>query len=486
MEPSDGGSPTAKEVLDRDVANRRPLGRPSLPRFPVETLPCPVAEYVIALARDHKVGADLPGALALGILSLAGNHAKIKVRGPLWTDGVNLWIVVAAAPGESKSPILNRLSAPLSDMIEDLEKDWETKHALWEAKQARIDKALKALLEQAKQSADPVVAAEHDQAHVEASDHRRTEPRRPRLWIGNTTPEAMVSPLQGGEGRLAIMDSEGSMFTAMSQYVDRGRAAAVETYLQGFSGERVIIDRVSREEPVIIPEARIVMVLTTQPGHLGDILSDANNQARGFSDRFLVCEPESQVGHRDFRDMNPVPEHIREGYSDWLQAFWNRTHADADPLEVTVPSESYTMIQDFQNEIERKPADDLERLGTFPTKLVQSTLRTAGLLHVAWDRDVDEWGVSVGDAVALARYWLAHIDAFSQPLRVSDAAAKRSLRWATMHGKASFTVRDIQRSGVLSKLGYKTSDQIHRLFEAMEEDGSGHLDHKTFSVRFGK
>jgi replicative DNA helicase len=73
-----------------------------LPPFPVDALPSWVAEQVLAVAEFTQTPLDLPGSLALAALATAaGGRAVAEVR-PGWREPLNLYVVVAMAPGSRK------------------------------------------------------------------------------------------------------------------------------------------------------------------------------------------------------------------------------------------------------------------------------------------------------------------------------------------------------------------------------------------------
>jgi replicative DNA helicase len=96
-------------------ADPTPLtARRLLPPFPVDALPPWLAEQVIAVAEFTQTPLDLPGSLALAALATAaGGRAVLEVRSG-WREPLNLYTVVAMAPGSRKSARSPARSAPHS------------------------------------------------------------------------------------------------------------------------------------------------------------------------------------------------------------------------------------------------------------------------------------------------------------------------------------------------------------------------------------
>ena len=104
----------ARATASDDWEDLVPLGaRAPLPDYPVETLPDYMAAMVLAVAEEIQVPADLPGALAMGVLSTAaGGKAEVEVRGQ-WREPLNTYEVVAMPPGSGKSPAFRLMCAPI-------------------------------------------------------------------------------------------------------------------------------------------------------------------------------------------------------------------------------------------------------------------------------------------------------------------------------------------------------------------------------------
>ena len=90
--------PLPKEII--------PLNNVHLPPpFPVDCLPPVLRDYVNFVSQTVQVYPDMPASLVLSVLSVC-LQGKAKVRfSPFWAENINLYVMIAAPPGERKSSV---------------------------------------------------------------------------------------------------------------------------------------------------------------------------------------------------------------------------------------------------------------------------------------------------------------------------------------------------------------------------------------------
>ena len=98
-----------------------PLTQPvTIPPFPVDSLPEPIAEMVHAVSEATQTDPAMPATSALSVLSACtGGHAEIEIRGG-WREPLCLYTATIAAPGERKSAVQLAMVRPLLDAERDL------------------------------------------------------------------------------------------------------------------------------------------------------------------------------------------------------------------------------------------------------------------------------------------------------------------------------------------------------------------------------
>ena len=92
---------------------------PALPPFPVDALPGWLADFVGSVAVATQTPADMAGVMVLGALAAAaGGRAVVQPRSG-WTEPTNLFAVVAMAPGNRKSAVVEIVTRPLRSAERD-------------------------------------------------------------------------------------------------------------------------------------------------------------------------------------------------------------------------------------------------------------------------------------------------------------------------------------------------------------------------------
>ena len=231
-----------------------------------------------------------------------------------------------------------------------------------------------------------------------------------------------------------------------------GGNASIDAFLQGYSGTALRVDRGSRLAHVDRPTLSFGVAL--QPGILGDIGKNKKFRDSGLLARFLFAVPPSNVGDRDVRAHDPIPDEVRRAYQEKLLALLDRRTATERPDVLTLSPGALALWLDFAELIEGKmgAGRELEYLGEWLAKLPGQAARVAGLLHLAVSGGTDDAlevsADSMKRAVSLAKRSIGHGCAAFGLMGVTaaeeDAAAL--VKWLRNTGRHSFLVRDVQRS----------------------------------------
>lgn len=248
--------------------------------FPVDAMPCWLAEQVAAVAEFTQTPPDLAGCIALAALSTAaGGRAVVEVRGP-WREPLNLYTAVAMHAGSRKSAVFALMTEPLMQAEQQLAEQGRV--ARVEAEQSRR------LAEQRARRAE-AAAAERDgeresvAAALDAALQAENQeiPAVPRLVADDVTAEAAASlPAEQG-GRLAILSAEGGVFATMAGRYTNG-APNLEVLLKGHAGDMLRVDRKGRPAEHIAQPA-LTLGLAVQPDVLRDIARMPGFRGRGFA-----------------------------------------------------------------------------------------------------------------------------------------------------------------------------------------------------------
>ncbi|MGD0680044.1 MAG: DUF3987 domain-containing protein [Polyangiaceae bacterium] len=236
--PMGSGDPWDEPILFGDI---------DVPEFPLEALPSWLREWASEQAHAVQAPPDLPALLGLAVLSFTtAKKIAVEVK-PGWLEPTNLYVAVALAPGEGKSPIFAAATAPLREWerelrarvapqiadAEECDRMHEERTRNFRKKAARIRNEIerRALEDELRAMA------------VERVDRR--SPASPRLIADDATPEAVGRLLVEQHGRLEVFSSEGGPFAILAGRYSDGRVNC-ELFCKAHSGDAYDLDRIGR------------------------------------------------------------------------------------------------------------------------------------------------------------------------------------------------------------------------------------------------
>ena len=418
-----------------------------LPPFPVDALPGWVADMVAAVAEATQTPPDLAGCLALACLATAaGGRVVVEVR-PGWREPTNLFTVVALPPGARKSTVFTTMTAPLLAAQRALQENVVPLRV-----RAEIEaKAAQARAQTTAHAAEAAYGSDHaDKALAEAEGaalaaNEITVPPLPRLVADDVTPEAAASLLAEQDGRLAVLSSEGGIFTTLA-----GRysgAPNLEVFLKGHAGDLLIVDRKGREHESVEHPA-LTLGLAVQPEVLTDIAAMPGFRGRGLLARILYSLPASTVGRRKIGPP-PAPEPVTTAYSTNLRALVLTLADWTDPAVLPLTPEANDAVLHLEDTIEPRLLaghGDLAPIVDWASKYAGAVVRIAGLLHLAAHRDAARRPISADTIHAAARighYYLGHALAVFDLMGADPLIdhARAALDWITR--RDTFTRREL-------------------------------------------
>lgn len=463
----DAGVPDDRKGGPEGWEDLVPLGaRAPLPDFPVHTLPDYIAAMVTAVATEVQVPADLPGSLAMGVLSTAaGGRAQVIVRGQ-WVEPLNLYLATAMPPGSGKSPAFRLMCAPV----------FAAERALRESASDRIMQAVidrDAAIAGAEKLRREAKTPERIKAAVEAASVAEglTVPTMPRLTADDVVPEQAATIMAEQGGRLAILSAEGTFFSVIMGRYTNG-TPNLELALKAHAGDLVQVDRRGRAE--LIENPALTIATTVQPSVLRDIAGKPAMRERGVLARFLLSLPPDMVGTR-LMTPDLVPDDVVRDYTETVKSLIITLNEWADPARIMLTPAALKLHTEWREEIEprlRQGTGDLDSLRDWASKLPGATARFAGLLHLAENpthgprTSISE--ATMDRAVVQAHYWTEHAMAAFGVMRAHPALgdAQAILEW--IGDRTSFTKRDVYRA---LHRRFETSDQAGAALAVLEDHG---------------
>ena len=342
-------SPAAGDGPQADPSFVDPFAEFVGPEFPLDILPPTLAAFVDA---EHRaMGAD-PTAIAMAALTAVAGavNAETQVRmGEGWWEKPILWTVLVGQPSSMKSPILDKVHKPLSDIDHERSKRFSQAHKKW-LQDKKIDKTI----------AGPV--------------------KQPRCLINDATPEKVAEILsRDPSGSLMVRDELAGWLGSFERY---NSGSSRSFFLSCWNGGTFTKDRVGNgsqdaDAEICVDNLALGILGGIQPdllGKLGDLTSD------GLLQRFLiVLMKRAERGNQD----HPLTE-IEAEYEKLIRSING------------APAQNYHFADDAL-EVRDRVLDYLhmlELVDGFPTSLIGAIGKLKGyfarvclVLHIARHHD---------------------------------------------------------------------------------------------------
>lgn len=445
-----------------------------LPDFPTGCLPGWLEDEVQALAEEYQVPLDLPAVTVLAVLSAcAGGRAKVRVHGS-WCEPVNLYTFVAMESGTRKSPLFEALVRPLITAEEDLVASNRAAIAEAAASQDIAHRRAEHARKRAATATGAEAANELAEALAQATAAESIViPASPRVVADDVTPEALVSLMAEQGGRMAILSDEAGIFSIIAGRYSK--EPNMDVFLKGFSGGEIRVDRKGRQ-PEYVKGAALTLGLCAQPAVIRDIAQIPGARGRGLLARVLFSLPREMRGYRKI-GTDSVPDHITKTYEDTVCQLLLSIYG-ANPTILVLDPVAEAVFMDLLRAIEpelRSETGRLEGIADWASKFVGSTVRIAGLLHLAehlqdgYARPITPQ--TADNAIRIGNYFLAHAQAAFSMMGVDQGVedARSLLRWLERHKPPVFT-RQEMFSGVSRSVFRKVAD-LDAPLRLLEEHG---------------
>jgi hypothetical protein len=315
--------------------------------WPWAALPAVLADMGQAVAAAVGVHESMAGAAVLGCAGIAlGNRVALQIKDGHGCRG-NLYWLVAAPVGTGKTPALRPCLTPLQAWEAEQKPEYLRALGRWKFAEAVTEARRKNLTRDAtKADADPR-HIEHERDALEAE--LGPEPTEPRLYVEDSTSEALGRRLVGNAERMGVVSSEGRKVLAIAKgrYVENG--GDLDLWLKGHAGDPHRVDRQNRP-PYDLRKPCLSALLFVQPDALQTIGQDPEARASGFLARFLyLCPP---GGAAVEYPRGTVPEATATAYSRMVRALLTLPACTAPdgapaPLPATLHPEAFELFTDL-------------------------------------------------------------------------------------------------------------------------------------------
>jgi hypothetical protein len=306
----------------------------------------------------------------------------------------------------------------------------------------------------------------------------------PQVFTTDVTLEALAALLeQNPRGVVCLQDELTGWVLAMDQYKG-GKGADRHGWLSFWNGAPVLVNRKTRQEPIVLDNPFVNVVGCLPPDLLGH-LTDARGREDGFVHRILFAFPDPLAMH--WTDV-VVRETTIEEYCRVFDGLWALQGVSAqNPRVVTFTPTGrqtfvacanalYTELADphFPDTL-RGPFAKLEGYGARLALLVQLCRLVCEEAH---GEAVDERSVLAADT--LVQYFKSHARRVYRRLHATPTEQRvaRALHRLEMHRAREWTMRELLRAKVG---GCTTRQEMERLLGHIADRGWGYLRQRQTS-----
>ena len=439
-----------------------PFDEFDLPTFPVDALPAPVRDYVLAVAETTQTSADMAAVAAIAILSIC-LQGKYRIWGKAdWSEPLNTYCVIVLPPAERKSAVISLMTTPVEDYEKEINDSLDAKIIESQMKKAVLEKERRALED--KVSKGKAEVSEMTDKAKEISTFQEIQPLK--LFVDDVTAEKLASVLAENHSRAAIVSAEGGIFDILNGIYTKN--VNIDVFLKGHNGDTIRVDRIGRASESII-RPTLTILLAVQPEVLNGLMSNSTFRGRGLTARFLYAMPKSSLGNRTFHT-TPIAESVKNQYRNLIRSLLENEAAE-DPL--TLSDAATNILEQLFQDTEHRFHSDLAEIADWAGKYVGAVLRIAGLLHTAQYHGFLDFtevsGETMENAVRIGEYFLEHARA-AYALMGADPINKQSEQLLNILKRKHIT-QFSRRDAMRLCRNIKTADAIQPVLNRLCEYG---------------
>lgn len=462
-----------------DATSEAPWPEPTLPGVMVcPDVPCTVlpgvwGEFAQAVSANTQTPPAMSVLAALGVLATL-LQGRYEINLGSHREILAFWGVTVSPSGTRKSSVMSAFQDPLLYWEKLVRDRMRRDVARNEAVRSTIAKRIEGLKQASAKAKDEELKAIRDQIETEELSIP-DEIRVPILFTEDSTPETMQRLIAENAGRMAVLSDEPGLFRILGGLYSKG-GASLEVFLKGHVGSALKVERAARS--IFVAKPCISMSLMIQPDLVADLAGNKQFRASGLMARFFYAVPQSNIGKRNVRQRNLMPEYLVQAYESavmgLLAGYPPDPGSDTKPVVLRLDDQAEDVWLDFSQEIEDGLTDGgaFTDIGDWMKKLAGAVARIAALFELAAN-GLAVTAVSLESmhqAIKLARLLIPHTRA-AFGLLGADAAeddAVAVLKWIQTNQVEEFTQRDLQR-----KLDYrfKTVAQVQKAVESLKLKG---------------
>jgi len=348
-----------------------PVSVQQFQRFPIEALPEPTRNFVVAGSK--AIGCDpcyvaLPQLIVLA--SAIGNTRRLRLKSS-WSAPPILWGAIVGDSGTAKSPAFALVMRPVQQYQQKAIKRYANAVKSYEVELVRYEKALS----QWKRDGDS----------SDAPPENPVAPQPERFIVSDTTVEAIVPVLLANpRGVLMSRDELSGFFGSLDRYAGGKGGADAAFWMETYFGACVVVDRKTGPMRTIsVPSASVCLCGGIQPGVLRRALGVEHRES-GLAARLLLCCPPRKA--KRWTDAEVAPETEAE-FAQLLGRLYGllpivNDDGEMQPVAVGMTPEAKTLWEAYYNANGREQVDLTGDLAAVWSKMEECAARLALVIHL--------------------------------------------------------------------------------------------------------
>ena len=345
--------------------------------FPTHTLPDPILSMVRWVADVHGVPEVVPAAIALSMVSAAmGKGLKIKSGGVRLTMG-NLFFLVSCFSGVGKSVVQSIMLEPLK-IIQDCLR------LLQEIQEEDPPKGKNPVESDGSFEGFVGLLSPPPGRSVKSNSRRRGRSSadkvpQPTIICSDATGPAMEQLLGWNHETILSASPEAGDFL---REASRATGHLGKVLLGGYSGDRVEIHRLRREE-IVLHQPCITVCWLCQPLRLEEFLASNRLLEDGLLARFCVAHSNASMAFLPEEDRS-IPIAVINSYSAMIMALFDTYHQRPDDsLSVATTPEALHILKSYYNRCAARWHADQGQLRSCIARWAEQAWRLTLVLHAA-------------------------------------------------------------------------------------------------------
>ena len=468
-----------KNQFEIEVTENDPL--PLIREFPPsQSYPTkglgPLKNIVQAVQKKTQAPIEIAAASALSTASLIlQGHANVETLAG--ERPVSLYMLTIARSGERKSSCDGEFIFGIKQFEKELSKCNEADFLKFKNRSDIYQAERNSLLTQIR-SKNRKISRKEAEKKLELLGPEPTAPPSTDIIVSEPTFEGLTQMYKNGQPALGLFSDEGGQFLGGHAMNAENKQKTLAAFNDLWGGNSIRRTR-QGDGAYQLHDRRLAIHLMVQPTVAHELLSDPLAIDTGFLARFLICEPQSTIGTRIFKnsifDRGSIAEF--QNYQMRLLEEPKSIHPETGGLEVKslrLSNEAKAQLIEFSDEVERQQlkGKDYEAITGTASKSAEQAARIAGVLTLWQNLGALNIGpFEMEQAITLARYYL---DEAKRLVEVSIASrelqeADNLLKWISKnYGTDAFVFSNILQFG---PNGIRDSKQLKKLFKILEEFG---------------